>query len=487
MRKIGLCLLAAVAAVGALCACGSEEKRETTSYTVVATLSDDYTLTASVVCEYVNNTETPLSEVWFNLYPNAFRNGAEYSPVSKDRTAEAYPDGKSYSKLDISRVSVGGKEVATTVAGEDENVLIVAQNGTLEPGERSSIRIDYTLKLPKVKHRMGYTDKSVNLADFYPIACVYRGGGFVADPYYSTGDPFVSECANYSVTLTVPKKYECAHTGELKSKREDGDVTVYEFSAKNVRKFAAVLGEYQKMSGLAGKVIVNYMYYSDANPELSLNAAADAVKTFSDLFGEYPYKEYTVVQTGFLNGGMEYPQLSFVSDAYSGTARTDIIVHETAHQWWYGAVGNDEVRNAWLDEALAEYSTMMFYEHNEGYGNTFDGKRADALGAYILYCETYKAADGADTTMTRAVNEYADETEYSYMTYVKGALMLDDVRDTVGSSAFIASLKKYYADNKYSIAMPQNLIGAFESVTRRNIAPVFDAWLNGNVRLFSSN
>ena len=68
-----------------------------------------------------------------------------------------------------------------------------------------------------MRHRFGYNDNSVNLANFYPIACVYRDGAFVADPYYSTGDPFFSEVADYNVKLTAPKELTGAFTGSVKS------------------------------------------------------------------------------------------------------------------------------------------------------------------------------------------------------------------------------------------------------------------------------
>lgn len=487
MRKKVMSIILAAALALSLCACSSPEKEERTKYTIVASLSNDYTLSASVVCDYVNNTDVPLNEVWFHLYPNAYRSGAKYSPIPTSRISDAYPSGRSYSKLDITSVAVNGNPVDITVTGEDENILSVALGSTLEPASKTSIAIEYTVKMPKVKHRFGYTDKSVNLANFYPIACMYEGGAFVADPYYSTGDPFYSECADYSVTLTVPSTYECAFTGSVNTKTDDEDVTTYNVTAQNVRDFAAVLGKYQKMSGLAGEVIVNYLYYNDNDPEAALNTAIDAVKVFGNLFGAYPYKEYSVVQTGFLQGGMEYPCLSMISDAYSGDSKRDIIVHETAHQWWYGVVGNNEVKYSWLDEALAEYSTMMFYENAEGYNYTFNGKRADALGAYMLYCETYKNNGLGDTTMTRAINEYEGETEYSYMIYVKGALMLDDVRNTIGTSAFTSGLKNYYSSNKYKIAEPQDLIGAIEKSSNRPLNALFDSWLSGNVKLFATN
>lgn len=485
-KKITAIILAAAVAIS-LCACSAPEKARRSKYTIKAALSDDHTLTASMTCEYVNNNDVPLKELWFHLYPNAYRSGAKFSPVPEDRIAEAYPDGRSYGSMEIKSVAVGGKPVEITVTGEDENILSVALGSTLDPTEKTTVAVEYTVKLPKVRHRLGYTSKSVNLANFYPIACMYRDGAFVADPYYSTGDPFFSECADYSVALTVPAKFECAYTGTLKSKTEGDGTVTYDIKADNVRDFAAVLGAYKKMSGLAGETIVNYLYYDDVAPERALNTAIDAVNVFGKLFGAYPYKEYTVVQTGFLQGGMEYPCLSMISDAYRGDSQLDIIIHETAHQWWYGVVGNNEVKHSWLDEGLAEYSTMMFYENAEGYGYTFNGKRADALSAYVLYCETYKNNGLGDTSMTRPVNEYSGETEYSYMIYVKGALMLDDVRNTVGTAAFNSGLKRYYSSNKFGIAEPQDLIGAMEKASNRRLDPLFDSWLDGNVKLFSSN
>lgn len=490
MRKKPMSVILAAAMSFSLFACAPSESEESTKYVIDAVLSDDYTLTATVTCDYVNNNDVPLKELCFHMYPNAYREGAKFSPISDANISNAYPSGRSYAKLDVTKVTVDGADMAITLTGEDENILSVALGKTLEPSEHSQVTVSYSVKMPKVKHRFGYTDKSVNLANFYPIACVYSDGAFVCDPYYSSGDPFFSDIADYDVTLTVPDKFEAAGTGSLKSKTENAEskTAVYNFEASSVRDFAAVLGEYDKASGAAGDVIVNYYYYSDGEPERALNTAIDAIETFGELFGGYPYREYSVVQTGFVHGGMEYPQLSMISDTYTGDAYNDVIIHETAHQWWYAAVGNNEVKHAWLDEGLAEYSTMLFYERNtEGYKYTFDGKRADALAAYMLYCENYKNNGRGDTSMTRPINEYANETEYSYMTYVKGALMLDDVRHTVGDGAFFAGLKNYYTQNKFGIAEPQNLVGAMEKSSKRQLDALFNAWLDGSVKLYSSH
>lgn len=480
-RLLALILTAALA-VTVLSGCSNKREQSLTHYTIQAELSADNMLTAAVTVDYVNNYDVPLGELWFNLYANAYREGAAHSPIDQSDIVAAFPAGRSYSVLNIASVKVNGTAVDITVAGEDENVLSVPVSN-LEPSDKIRVDIEYTLKLPNVRHRLGYTEKSVNLAGFYPIACVYKNGAFIADPYYSIGDPFYSEAANYDVTLTVPQNYIGAFTGVAQSKSGDNGTTVYSVSAERVRDFAAVLGEYEKASGLCGSTIVNYYYYKDDAPESALNTAISALSTFGDMFGAYPYPEYSVVQTSFLNGGMEYPCLSMISDAYKGVQYNDIIVHETAHQWWYGLVGNDEVREAWLDEGLAEYSTMLFYEKNADRGYTFNGKRADALSAYMLYCETYK---DADTSMTRSLGDYRNKIEYAYMTYVKGAIMLDDVRDTVGDTAFFSGLKSYCKNKMYGTATAADLIGALETASGIRLNSVFDSWLNGDVKLYST-
>jgi len=39
-----------------------------------------------------------------------------------------------------------------------------------------------------------------------------------------------------------------------------------------------------------------------------------------------------------------------------------LTAHEIGHQWWFGAVGNDQVHEPWLDEPLATYGELLFYE-----------------------------------------------------------------------------------------------------------------------------
>lgn len=230
-------------------------------------------------------------------------------------------------------------------------------------------------------------------------------------------------------------------------------------------------------------VDVNYYYVVDEVPQRSLTTAKDAIKTYSELFGKYPYQSFSVVQTPFLHGGMEYPSLVYVSDQLSGEMQTEVIAHETAHQWWYGVVGNNQVKNAWLDEGLTEFATGLFYEKNPSYEIDNTKRTADALSAYILYYDAFKNIN-ADTSMTRSVNEYSSEFEYTYMSYVKGSLMFDALYSAMGEEKFIKALNDYYATYKFKNATPDALIGCFERACGKDTVSFFNGWLDGKVKMY---
>lgn len=482
-------LFALVLCTSLICGCGEKDLEKISKglsvYTITADFDEEtHSITASQRVQYVNNYDVELSCVDFHLYPAAYREGARFSPIEPSAQTAAYPTGKNYGGIKINSVKVGGVEKEISVGGSDSDILCVPLNDALLPGAKAEIDIDFEVSLACIRHRLGYYGKTVNLGNFYPIACIWENGAYRNDPYYACGDPFYSDVANYNVTVTYPEKYIAAHTGEG-SETAENSVKTLTASAKAVRDFAVVLGEFECEQTTVGGVSVKYFHYADADAASSLKAAADALKTFNEMFGDYPYSTYSVAQTAFLQGGMEYPNLSFVSDALSRSVYIDAIIHETAHQWWYGVVGNDEINSSWLDEGLTEYVTSLFYKHNEDYGVEFDKRIADALSSYILYSEIYKEGDDKDTSMNRSLAEYSGSMEYTYMTYVKGSLMLDNLRRIIGDDAFLAALKMYYKDNYLKIATVDCLIACFEKASSRDLKGYFDSWVNGNVLLYS--
>ena len=485
-RKIILYFLVLLAISIFFVGCKKTDDTEKLTHYIIDAEYDEAnkTIDAKMNVEYVNSSNAILDEVCFHLYPSAYRENARFTAISEDRITSAYPNGTSFGGIEVSSLSVNGESAEIVINGQDEDILVVALKKMLEPTQTVEISMDFRIKIPNVRHRLGYDGNIVNLGNWYPIACVYENGEFDTHPYYSNGDPFYSECADYDVSITLPNTLSVASSGKMIKNENSNETSTHKGKLKNARDFAMVLGEFKMLGTEVNGVEVNYYYSKDEAPQEALTTAKDALKTYGELFGAYPYETYSVVQTAFLNGGMEYPALVYISDSVSGKMQTEVIAHETAHQWWYGVVGNDQVKYAWLDEGLTEFTTGLFYKHNPSYGVDYDKRIADALSAYVLYYDAFRS-DDVDTSMTRTVSEYSSTFEYTYMTYVKGELMFEATKSAIGEAKFMSALKKYYESYKNKIATPDDLIGCFESASGRSMENFFSAWLEGKVVSFA--
>lgn len=468
-----------------LCGCALNNiqgiSRNLSAYTIDAEFDEQTKqLTARQNLIYINNEELPIDRLCFHIYPNAYRQDAKIKPIHNQHLTKAYPGGISYGGIEITKVKVGGKETSFAIEGEDCDILTVPLGEELYPDEKITVDIEFTVKLANVLHRLGYGANTINFGNWYPILCVFEEGGYVTTPYYPNGDPFYSDLANYSVSVTVPQSYKGAFSGSVTTSVKNGKVT-YTAEAKAARDFAFVLSkDFKIISDKLNDIEILYYYYKDDEPEKSLQAAKESLQTFSQLFGDYKYKTMSVVQTGFLHGGMEYPTLIYISDNLQQESYIETIVHETAHQWWYAAVGSNQAAYPWLDEGLTEYSVVLFYENNPHYRKTRKALIEQTLNSYKMFVDIFKQVTGeVDTRMNRAVNEYASEYEYVYMTYVKGELMFDAVRESVGYEKFIKGLKRYYKDNAFGHATPDTLIFALEKSSGTQLGGFINSWIEG--------
>lgn len=482
MKKI-LCILISLcvtAGVVSLAACGGDNNANASVYNILAIYEpDERTVTGTVDFDYYNSTDNELSDLKFNLYGNAFRENAKLKPVSQTYENKAYYAGKSYGGMEITGVE---NCAGWTVAGEDENILIVNLPEPVYPDERVNVTISYTLTLAQVNHRTGVTEKTVNLGNFYPVLCAYTREGFMECPYYYCGDPFVSECANYNVTLDYPAEYTAASSGKAVSETETNGRKKGNYKLDGARDFAFVLSkDFQVLTENADGVEVKYYYLNDNNAQTSLSAAAESLKYFSNTFGKYSYPSLSVVQTGFCYGGMEFPALTMIASGLDSDNNVYTIVHENAHQWWYAMVGSDQMNNAWQDEGLAEYSTLMFFENNPSYGFTRTGLVNSATNAYRAYFTVYSQLNGeVNTSMTRNLKDYPSEFEYNNITYNKGLIMFDMLRKSVGDEKFAAGLKSYFENNKGKIASADDLCGCFIK-SGTDLEGFFKSFLEGKV------
>ncbi len=462
-----------------------------TSYAISAELDDKQKqISASQKVVYKNTTDGALNYICFHLYPRAFRKDAIVKPYTTLTQAACFPNGVSFGDINIVQTKVNGEIKEYILTGEDEDILKIDFGFEVEQTKSVEIEIDFVLAIPNATHRFGWFDGNINLGNWYPVVCMFENGSFDMTPYYSTGDPFFSDIANYQVEFVFDSNYKLVSTGNI-NLEDSGEKSKAKISANAVRDFTICLSNKSKIiSKIDNEINHVYMgYETDKEHQKYLDILVDATKFFSETFGGYPYGTISVVKTPFIYGGMEYPNVVFISDSVDDEEEfLKVIVHEIAHQWWYGVVGNNEISEAWLDESLAEYSTALFFEKYSSYGLTYDDMVSGALSSYLLYVDVVKTIRGdVNTKMNLKVNEYQNDYEYSYMVYVKGVIMFDSLKTMVGEKKVVAGLKKYYNDNKFKIATKNKFYSAFKSACHQDLENFFEGYLNGETIISSIN
>jgi len=441
------------------------------------------TLTARQTINYRNRSMNEKSEVKFHIFANAYREDAAFPVISQYEIETAFPNGKSFGRIDVGRVYVNNSLVETIICGEDYNLLIVELDHILFPRQIVNIEINYVVYLANIAHRLGYTDRVVNLGNFYPVPVMFEDGIWMYNTYSYNGDPFFNDVHNFNVTLTKPEKYIMASSGMVIRSRVNNGMRTTLVRSFAIRDWAAVLSPYfQTVSRTTNRVTVSYYFLDDPNPNRSLDVSVRSLQTFSRLFVRYPFRQLSVVQTDFLHGGMEYGEIVFISTNITDREEIDqVIIHEIAHQWWYGIVGNDQVRTAWIDEGLAEYSTLLFFDENpeflnkprDAYINLFRSNLANYMSL------VHGIGGEVNQNMNRKLHDFANTYEYVFMTYVRGMLLFSDLERLIGRANMITALRKFSYENMFGIARECSLIEVFERTSGLRLGLFFQAYLQG--------
>ncbi len=366
-----------------------------------------------------------------------------------------------------------GTVFAPSVSGYELNGsrLEVRLRPALAPGESLELYIHFTLSLPAADHfhLRGYKNGQMNLVDWYPFIVPYRNGWLLHEPG-EVGEHLVYEAADFNISISPSgAQTDVTIAAPVAPNRNNSRL-------QNARTFVfSAADRLQIATRTAGGVTVNSFFFpeEEAQGRRVLDEAARALETYARLFGPSPYPALTIVETDFYDG-VEYDGLFFLGrDFYrqdDGTPLNYLIaltVHETAHQWWYGAVGNDQALEPWLDEALATYSEYLFYEQN------YPGV-AEAWWTFRV--DVHLPEGFVDTTIydTDAFQAYANAV------YLRGALFLRDLRARIGDEAFFAFLRDYAAQMSGKIATGEDFFRLLSAHTQADVSDLKQEYFRVN-------
>ena len=303
---------------------------------------------------------------------------------------------------------------------------------------------------------LAYTDKQINLAHWFPVIAPYNFNGNTG--WYTTqrhyiGEQAVTDFADYEVNLTLenaPSHVVLVAPGSV----NQINATQWHISHHGARDFGLSFSTiYQLNQQQVGQVSVELYslattYHGSVNQ--ALQDATQALELYTEVYGDYPHDRLVIVEGDFPDG-LELSGMAFVSTdwfvGWNGQQLhwlTIITVHEIAHQWFYAQVGNDQANEPYLDETLATYSELLFYEHY--YPELVADWWQFRINNYNL------GTDAVDST----VYGYTNWRPYINTVYFRGVMMLHENRLMIGEVAFFRWLADYYAQNNEQIATAED-------------------------------
>lgn len=402
---------------------------------------------------YHNHTGKNLSQLYFNLIPQAFQQDGGGTVMEQ--------------------VSVDGK--AGTLSQVKETVYALNLPTDLKADQSTDIQMEYQVKVPNIKNRFGYQENVYNLGNFIATPAVYGKDGWTVEPYVDIGDAFFTEIANYDVTIHVPDGYTVAATGR--------ETTKGRYQAQQVRDFAFCASDgYTVQQETYNGVDVMVYYNGDIQKTAQrvMNTAKQSLDLYSDAFGQYPYDTLSLVLNGLTGGvnGMEYPTLVMldpdckvedlenwgIGDASDDTGPgvdyylwliDSATCHEIAHQWFYGVVGNDQIAEPWLDEGACRFAEYLYektycadLDYN-GYGSTEElfQTRYCMITGQEKDGQQY-AEDKTDLNWSLYDWQKGDPMGYSEI-YYKGGSLFYEMEQRMGEQQFRQALREYVSTFAY--------------------------------------
>lgn len=406
--------------------------------------------------EYTNQSGDNLDEIVFRLYPNLPTYGGQLTVT--------------YVQVDLQPIEV--------VLDESETVLTVALPGALAPQQSMRIQLQFQSIVPTSEHLYNqyiYIHDTLALANFFPLLSVYDEDTqtWWENTNHPWGDAVFSETSFFDFNITAPANWTLITTGINIATRLNADQTrTTRYLASLVRDFV-IMGspDYHTLSGSQAGVGIDVHYLSGGEmaAQQSLQYAMDAVQLYSAIFGQYPYTELDIVETHTTAGGIEYPGLIVVTNQTWNAVDSYleiVTVHEVAHQWWYGLVGNDQTRYPWLDESLTQYSLGLYYGYVYGIEaqiNTFAG-----------YERTWR--DSEDIPIGFAPSSYEGDSYWTII-YNKGPLFFTHLAAEFGQENLLSALSSYFRAFKYDVATPADLKLSLEINLDASLDEYFAEWV----------
>ena len=199
-------------------------------------------------------------------------------------------------------------------------------------------------------------------------------------------------------------------------------------------------------------VDLHFFYKND--PEIIENwkklqpHTAELMEYYNSKVGQYPYKQYSVVQGG--DGGMEYAMLTLITGGRNYSSLFGVTAHELAHSWFQHVLATNETKHEWMDEGFTSFISSL--AENEILNQNKDFPLEGSYRGYYAL-----AASGGEMPQSTNANRYYHNYAYERTAYSKGAVFLGQLSYIVGKEKVFEILQTYYNEWKFKHPLPNDL------------------------------
>ncbi|MCU0286419.1 MAG: M1 family metallopeptidase [Acidobacteria bacterium] len=472
-------------------------------------------LIGTEVLTWFNTSEKQVDHLRFHLYYNAFRS-EKTTLMKEDRYYKKTK--KELSKLRFGEIRLteieltGGMrtEILTDkiryISPDDNNeddrtVMEIPLPEPVWPGRSITLKIEFVLAIPQIFYRTGQEDDYFFMGQWFPKIGVLQTNGQWHCHQFHLDSEFFADYGDYSVNITLPGKYVVGATGILvkTDKNVDGTIT-YTYEEKNIHDFAWTAYPWFKKhtekfipQGSKQEIQIEILLSPGHTNVLDryIHSLKYALHFLAQHIYPYPYQKITVVDPpfkGIRSAGMEYPTLitaGYIRLIPDAVKYPEIVtIHEFLHQYWYGIIGSDEYREAWLDEGI---TTFFELEIMDQYFKDTPISTAVDLG--LMRIETWETARVRYAMLLPGdnVNQYSwkflNSAQYGANVYSKAGIFLRSLKNLVGQEKMFAFFKHYAEKYKYKHPTTANFIETFNNFMKEDFSWAFDIYINGDSKL----
>ena len=303
--------------------------------------------------------------------------------------------------------------------------------------------------------------------------------------------------ATYKVSVKTPERYTVI-LNEAVERTDNGDgtstwTTVIDYPLSTYL-IAICAGEFERISDTYdagdGRTIELGLYARASliphmDSERLFRQTKDGFDFYHANFGRtYPFgdKYDQVFCPEYNMGAMEHVGCVTYRDEYIFTSeptpyrlerRNDTILHEMAHMWFGDLVTMEWWDDLWLNESFATWSAATAQvgigEYSEAWTTFATVEKAWAYSQDQLPSTHPIAADAPDIETA--------EQNFDGITYAKGASVLKQLQAYVGYEEFFAGVRKHFDNHAYSNATFDDLLGALEEASGRDLSNWAEQWL----------